>query len=140
MDTKDEKDSTKTVKKVFQFQYDIASKELTEQDKKDEERYPRWASISPDGTMGIYVKNFDLFWMDSTSLRKAVKDPKDSTLVEHRLTRDGIREYNWSGTSYSADTQVDSTARRSAPVVVHSGIRHLNRPISVTTAMAPYTI
>ena len=124
MDTKDEKDSTKTVKKVFHFQYDIASKELTEQDKKDEERYPRWASISPDGTMGIYVKNFDLFWMDSTSLRKAVKDPKDSTLVEHRLTRDGIREYNWSGTSYSADTQVDSTARRSAPVVWSPDSKH----------------
>ena len=116
-DTKDEDDTTKTVKKVFHFKYDIASKKLEELEKAEKAKYPRWAVVSPDGTMGVYVKNHDLFWMDSTSLRKAAKDPKDSTLVEHRLTTDGTKDFSWNGNSYNGDTEADSTARRTVPVV-----------------------
>ncbi len=116
-DTKDEDDTTKTVKKVFHFKYDIASKKLEELEKAEKAKYPRWAVVSPDGTMGVYVKNHDLFWMDSTSLRKAAKDPKDSTLVEHRLTTDGTKDFSWNGNSYNGDTEADSTARRAVPVV-----------------------
>ena len=116
-DTKDEEDSTKTVKKVFHFRYDIASRKLTEEKKGEKSKYPMWANVSPDGTKGVYVKNHNLFWMDSTSLRKAVKDPKDSTLVEHQLTFDGTKHYSWDGDSYNGDTQTDSTARGNAGII-----------------------
>ncbi len=123
-DTKDEEDSTKTVKKVFHFKYDIAAKKLTVEDKVEKEKYPRWAAVSPDGTMGVYVKNYNLYWMDSTSLRKAVKDPKDSTLVEHKLTKDGTRTYSWSGGNYTGDQQTDTTTRRSAPIIWSPDSKH----------------
>ena len=123
-DTKDEDDSTKTVKKVFHFQYDIASRKLTELEKGEKTKYPFWASVSPDGTKGVYLKNHNLFWMDSTSLRKAVKDPKDSTLVEHQLTFDGTRDHSWDGDNYNGDTETDSTARGNAGIVWSPDSRH----------------
>ena len=49
--------------------------------------------------------------MDSTSLRKAAKDEKDSTIVEHRLTTDGIRQFGYGYGNYSGDTEADSTKR-----------------------------
>ena len=116
-DTKDEDDTTKTVKKVFHFRYDIATRRLTELKKGEKPKYPSWASVSPDGTKGVYLKNHNLFWMDSTSLRKAVKDAKDSTLVEHQLTFDGTRDHSWDGDNYNGDTETDSTARGRASIV-----------------------
>lgn len=108
MDIKDPDDSTKTTKKVFHFLYDISSRKLTETaEKKD--KWPRWANVSPDGTMGIYMKGGDLYYMDSTSLRKAAGD--DTTFVEHRLTRDAIRGFDWSGDNYSGNFEEDTTRR-----------------------------
>lgn len=113
IDTKDKKDSSKTVKKVFYFQYEIATGEL-KQIKEEKKKYPAWVSISPDGTMGVYVKGCNLFYMDSTNLRKAVLDEKDSTLVEHRLTSDGIQEFSWGSDNYKGNTEKDTT-KRTAP-------------------------
>ncbi len=109
-DTRDKEDSTKTVKKVFHFRYDIDSKELTEIEE-EPEKYPDWATVSPDGTFGIYIKNHNLWCMDSTSMRKAVKDPEDSTIVERQLTHGGTRDISWGGDNYSGDNEADSTAR-----------------------------
>ncbi|MBO6249633.1 MAG: DPP IV N-terminal domain-containing protein, partial [Bacteroidales bacterium] len=104
-------------KKVFHFEYDFASKTLkdvTDEKEKEEQKYPMWASVSPDGTMGVYAKNSNLWIMDSTNLRKAAKDPKDSTIVEFQLTKDGIRQFGFGYGNYSGDTQTDTT-RRSNP-------------------------
>jgi dipeptidyl-peptidase 4 len=49
--------------------------------------------------------------MDSTSLRKAAKDEKDSTIVEHRLTSDGIRQFGYGYGNYAGDTETDTTKR-----------------------------
>ena len=94
----EETDSTKFKdgkpgKKVFHFRYDIDGKKLTEVPEKPK-LYPEWANVSPDGTIGIYVKNHNLWVMDSTSLRKAAKDPKDSTIVEKALTLDGTKDFS----------------------------------------------
>lgn len=118
--TADETDSTKFKKgkpgkKVFHFRYDIASKTLSEVPEKPE-LYPEWANVSPDGTVGIYVKNHNLYLMDSTSLRKAAKDPKDTTIVEKPLTEDGTKNFSWNGDNYKGDMETDSTARSFAPV------------------------
>lgn len=122
-DTKDEKDSTKTVKKVFHFSYDIAGRQLTEV-AEEKDKYPFWASVSPDGTRGIYVKNHNIFEMDSTSLRKAALDPKDSTLVEKQLTFDGTADKAWGAEDYSGDTQTDSTVRHRGSFVWSPDSRH----------------
>ena len=112
-DTKDPKDSTKTIKKVYHFRYDIATSALTEEKEGRKEKYPDFVNVSPDGKIGLYVKNHNLYWADSTSLRKMAEDPKDSTIVEHALTKDGTSNHSWNGNNYSGDKETDSTVRRS---------------------------
>jgi len=107
-DIKDPDDSTRTIKKVYHFLYDIKSKSLSETEEK-EDKWPEWALVSPDGTMGIYLKGGDLYYMDSVSLHKAAGD--DTTFVENRLTRDAVKGFDWSGDNYSGNTETDSTKR-----------------------------
>lgn len=92
------------------FRYDIATAKL-DTVAKEKDKYPRWASVAPDGTFGVYAKNSNLWVMDSTSLRKAAKNEKDSTIVEHRLTTDGIRQFGYGYGNYTGDTETDSTKR-----------------------------
>ena len=99
-------------KKVFTFSYDIASKKLTDITGKEEERkYPSWVSVSPDGKIGIFARNANLFWMDQENMAKAAKDDKDSTIVEHRITSDGTREFGWGADSYNGWEWQDTTKR-----------------------------
>ena len=101
---------------TYRFYYDIATKKLTWDKDEHNKPYPTWANVSPDGTKGVYVKNHNLYLMDSTSLRKAAKDEKDSTLVEIALTTDGTADFSWNGDNYSGDNETDSTKRAFAPV------------------------
>ena len=96
---------------TYRFKWDIAGKKLTYDCDEHPDLYPSWANVSPDGTMGIYLKDHNLWVMDSTSLRKAAKDDKDSTIVERRLTTDGTKDFSWNGENYKGDTEADSTAR-----------------------------
>ena len=101
-------------KKVFHFEYDFATrtlKDVTDEKEKEVKKYPAWASVSPDGTVGVYAKNSNLWIMDSTNLRKAAKDPKDSTIVEYKLTTDGIKQFGFGYGNYSGDTETDTTKR-----------------------------
>ena len=100
----------------YHFTYEIASKKLTYTNEEQKEKYPHWAAVSPDGTRGVYVKNHDLWVMDSTSLRLAANDPKDTLIVERRLTSDGTAEWSWTGENYHGDTEADTT-RRSFPYI-----------------------
>lgn len=92
------------------FRYEIASAKL-DTVAKEKEKYPYWASVAPNGEFGVYAKGSNLWVMDSTSLRKAAQDEKDSTIVEHRLTTDGIRQFGYGYGNYSGDTEADSTKR-----------------------------
>ena len=102
--------SKKTVKKVYHFEYDIASKKLSEY-KPEEREYPTWASVSPDGQTGIYAKDNNLWWMDKENMAKAAKDDKDSTLVEHQLTFDGIKDFGYGYGNYNGNTDTSKTKR-----------------------------
>ncbi len=122
-DTKDKKDSTKTVKKVFHFKYDIASRKL-EETEEYKNPYPRFASVSPDGLTGVYVKNHNLYCMDTLNMRKAAEDPKDSTIVERQLTFDGTRDHSWDGNNYTGDNVKDTTERYRAYIVWSPDSKH----------------
>ena len=98
----------------YRFYYDIANRKLRYDTEEHPDEYPRWANVSPDGSMGIYVKNHNLWMMDRENLKKAAKDAKDSTLVERALTFDGTKDHSWLSDNYAGDTEADSTARHFA--------------------------
>ncbi len=81
---------------VFHFKWDIASRELTQLDER-EGRYPEWANVSPDGKIAVYEKNYNLWYMSTEDVEKLIKDPKDTTIVEHPITTDAIESnaYHW---------------------------------------------
>ena len=99
---KSSKDSLE--KRTFVFQFNITTQQLTEI--KDAEKDPKrlaWASISPDSSKVVFSKNFNLFWMDKENFLKAVKDEKDSTIVQHQLTTDGVKDYEYGGRGFGED-------------------------------------
>ena len=111
--------SKKTVKEVFHFEYDIASKKLS-QYKPEEREYPQWASVSPDGKIGVFAKDNNLWWMDAENMKKAAKDDKDSTLVEHQLTFDGIKDYGYGYGNYTGNTDTSKTRRTPVSMIAWS--------------------
>ena len=116
-------------KKVFHFEYDIASarlKDVTDQEQKKD--YPSWAAISPDTTKAVYTKNYNLYWMDIADVRKLMEDDKDTTVVDHPLTTDGTGEFYYGGGNYRATTFKDTTERQDAGVYWSPDSRHLAAP------------
>ena len=116
-DIKSTKEKTDTTGKAtgekltYHFRYEIAGKKLTYNTADKKEKYPDWANVSPDGLTGVYMKNSNLFYMDTLNLRKAAEDPKDSTLVEHRITSDGYKDFCYGINNYSGNTETDTTKR-----------------------------
>ena len=116
-DIKSTKEKTDTTRKAtgekltYHFRYEIAGKKLTYDTADKKEKYPDWANVSPDGLTGVYMKNSNLFYMDTLNLRKAAEDPKDSTLVEHRITSDGYKDFCYGINNYSGNTETDTTKR-----------------------------
>lgn len=116
-DIKSTKEKTDTTGKAtgekltYHFRYEIAGKKLTYDTADKKEKYPDWANVSPDGLTGVYMKNSNLFYMDTLNLRKAAEDPKDSTLVEHRITSDGYKDFCYGTNNYSGNTETDTTKR-----------------------------
>ena len=99
-------------KKVFRFEYDIDSRELTDvTDMEEEKEFPEWASISPDSSYVVYAKGYNLFWMDMENLRKLMEDEKDSTVVEYALTEDGTKDIAYGGNDYSGVEDRDTSER-----------------------------
>ena len=116
-DIKSTREKTETTGKAtgekltYHFRYEIAGKKLTYDTADKKEKYPDWANVSPDGLTGVYMKNSNLFYMDTLNLRKAAEDPKDSTLVEHRITSDGYKDFCYGINNYSGNTETDTTKR-----------------------------
>jgi dipeptidyl aminopeptidase/acylaminoacyl peptidase len=110
------KDTTKKTtaakeKKTFYFEYNIVSDSLVElTDFKKPKSKPSWANQSPDKKWVVYAKNLNLYRMDSANLRKAIANEDDSTIVEEKLTEDGIENYGY-GESYG-ETNVEKITNR----------------------------
>ena len=81
---------------VFHFKWDIAKRELTEIEERDS-RIPEWANVSPDGSIAVYQKDYNLWYMSMEDVEKLAKDPQDSTIVEHPITTDAVEAtaYHW---------------------------------------------
>lgn len=105
-------------KKVFHFEYDLASGRLTDvSDKEPEKDFPRWSNIAPDSSCVVYAKGYDLYYTDMANLRKLMEDEKDSTVVEHRLTTDGTKDCPYGGNNYDGAGDRDSTKRYGVPAI-----------------------
>lgn len=96
-------------KKTYFLEYNIATRELKEiADSLKERRHASWATFNPDTSKVYFAKNYNLYWMDKVNYEKALKDEKDSTIVEHQITTDGMLNYAWGGDSYSITTGGDN--------------------------------
>ncbi|MBC7850449.1 MAG: hypothetical protein H7Y31_11975 [Chitinophagaceae bacterium] len=109
----EKKDSTKKPpvttkeKKTYYFEYNLLTSALTELKEYEKPKTrPIWASISPDRKTVIFSKNNNLYWMDSANYVKALKNDEDSTIVENKLTTDGVDYYSFGGEGFG-DTTVD---------------------------------
>ncbi|NDK57033.1 S9 family peptidase [Pontibacter fetidus] len=83
-------------KKTFYFRYNLVTEQL--QELKDYEKpkpKARWASISPDQKTVVFARKHNLYWMDMANYQKALKNEKDTTIVEHQLTKDGVEYYSY---------------------------------------------
>ncbi|MEN2281525.1 DPP IV N-terminal domain-containing protein [Algoriphagus sp. SE2] len=91
---KNAKDSLE--KKKFVFKYNISNQTLVEiTDAEEDPKRLSWASISPDSSKVVFAKQNNLYWMDKENFLKAVKDEKDSTIVEYQLTTDGEEDFGY---------------------------------------------
>ncbi len=98
---KEKKKKPKMENKVYHFEYKLGGNGLTVVDNKKEEdkKWKKWANISPDSTIVLFSKNFNVYWMDKENFLKAVKDEKDTTIVENQWTKDGVEHFGYGGGS-----------------------------------------
>jgi dipeptidyl-peptidase-4 len=96
--TKAKKKKPKMEKKIFFLEYRLGSNGLTVIDNsKDDEKRVRWANVAPDSSIVLFSKKHNMYWMDKENFLKAVEDEKDSTIVEHQWTKDGIENFGYGG-------------------------------------------
>ncbi|MDO7744856.1 MAG: DPP IV N-terminal domain-containing protein, partial [Pedobacter sp.] len=93
-DRKDKKAADSMQKKIFYFNYELNAAKLTEVKNYEKPKAkPEWGSVAPDSSAVIFSRNYNLYWMDKANYLKAVKNEEDSTIVEHQLTKDGVKFY-----------------------------------------------
>jgi dipeptidyl-peptidase-4 len=95
-DKKKEDKKDKPDKKIFHFEYDLTTGKLSLIDnfKKVKDR-PEWANISPDGEKIVFAKKDNLYWMDKANYEKVLKDDEDTTIIDHQITKDGVKDYSY---------------------------------------------
>ena len=103
---KKKKSKPKMVNKVYHFEYKLGSSSLTILDnkKKGKEDWKKWANIAPDSSVVLFSKHYNLYWMDKANFLKAVKNEKDTTIVENQWTKDGELYYSYGGGSGRGET------------------------------------
>ena len=88
-------------KQVFYFSYDYPTRKLTWlEEKKEDDKYPGWASFSPDGKTVVYAKDLNLYRMTREDYEKLKKNESDSTVTDVQLTTFGEKDFGF-GQPYS---------------------------------------
>jgi len=116
-DRKDKKAADSLEKKTFYFTYNLQTNSLTELKNYDKVKpKPDWASIAPDSSAILFSKNYNLYWMDKENYKKALKNEDDSTIVEHQLTKDGVKYYEYGGArDNELNTDVEKNKKKRNP-------------------------
>ena len=97
----------KKEKRTFHFEYDLNTGTLRLLDDYEKPKdKPSWANIAPDSSYVLFSKDHNLFWMDKENFLKALKNEKDSTIVEHQWTTDGVEHYAYGG-GFGSQTNVE---------------------------------
>jgi dipeptidyl-peptidase-4 len=132
-DRKDKKAADSMQKKIFYFSYELAAARLSEVKNYEKPKAkPEWGSVAPDSSSVIFSRNYNLYWMDKANYLKAVKNEDDSTIVEHQLTKDGIKFYAYGEDGDGEDNvenEKKNKKRRAARVLWSPDAKHfvLNR-------------
>jgi dipeptidyl-peptidase-4 len=120
-DRKDKKAADSMQKKIFYFNYTIAGAKLVEVPNYTKPKAkPSWGSVAPDSSAIIFSRNYNLYWMDKENYKKAVKNEEDSTIVEHQLTKDGVKFYPYGSNGdgeNNEENEKNNKKRRSAWVM-----------------------
>lgn len=101
---KNQKGKPKMKPKVWYFEYELDTRELRlleDYEKPTEDA--DWAAVSPDRSYVLFARNHNLYWMDMENYEKALEDEKDSTIVEHQWTDDGVEHYSYARTRRGED-------------------------------------
>ena len=108
IENKNTKKSSKSrTKKVYQLEYVLGSNKLNiiSNNRKPIKKWERWANISPDSSIVVYSKKHNLYWMDKENFLKAVKNEKDTTIVENKWTNDGVKDYSYGSSFRGSDNE-----------------------------------
>lgn len=114
----DKKEKGKKERKKFVLEYDLAKAELKELVDYETQTLPGWANVSPDGNTIIFSKGYNLWTMDRENFEKAIKDERDTTIVETQLTTQFEKRFGFGkAKSVSSDNEeVEAKERRRADV------------------------
>lgn len=71
------KKKPKMEKKVYYLEYKLGGNglKIINNEKEDKKSKP-WANVSPDSTIVLFSKNYNLYWMDKENFKKALEDEK----------------------------------------------------------------
>lgn len=109
----------KKEKKVYHLEYRLGGNGLKVIDNtKEDTKRILWANVAPDSSIVVFTKRHNLYWMDKDNFLKAVKDEKDTTIVEHQWTKDGEEHFGYGRASYGVslvDKEKKKDDRKSAP-------------------------
>jgi dipeptidyl-peptidase 4 len=121
-------------KKVYYFEYNINNGQLVQlNDFKKPKRNLRWASISPDGQTILFMKKFNLYWMDRPNYEKALQNEDDSTIAENQVTKDGVEYFSYGsdgfysgGNETNVDKEKNKNKRKSVLVYWSPDSKHFS--------------
>lgn len=120
-------------KKTFYFEYNLKTSDLVELSEfKRLKRNLRWASISPDSQIIVFAKNNNLYWMNNINYQKALINEKDSTIVENKLTEDGVEDfgYGFSQNENNVDKEKNKNNRKAAFIIWSPDSKYFVAPIT----------
>ncbi|MFN2439497.1 MAG: DPP IV N-terminal domain-containing protein, partial [Chitinophagaceae bacterium] len=110
----------KKERKKFFFEYNLNNGQLVElSDFKKPKRRPAWASISPDGQTVLFAKNFNLYWMDKANYEKALQKEDDSTIVENKITTDGVEYFEYGSSQNENNVDKEKNKNKRKPVFAY---------------------
>ena len=97
--------------KIYHLEYNLKTGNLYENKdwgKEKKKAKPGWLNISPDSSSVVYVKGWNLYYMDKLNYLKAVNNERDTSIIEHQLTKDGVEDYSYGRSSEISGPEIDT--------------------------------